>query len=146
LSLVIGTRSIFGYGSSDEEFDYKRYRPARVSPCSRATAPSPGPSPTIGKARPRRLQLASGPWCPTNNSAGGATSVRGYLAAERTGDDGVLLSQELRTPSLAKYLGSWCRNGASTPLPKAQLYLRDPLPDQDASYAWPVSASAPAPA
>ncbi len=36
---------------------------------------------------------------------GGADSVRGYLEAEALGDTGVYLQTELRSPSVAKYLG-----------------------------------------
>jgi hemolysin activation/secretion protein len=38
-------------------------------------------------------------------AAGGAESVRGYLEAETLGDMGAYLQTELRSPSLAKYLG-----------------------------------------
>jgi len=38
-------------------------------------------------------------------SAGGADSVRGYLEAEDLGDYGATLQTELRSPSLAKYIG-----------------------------------------
>jgi hemolysin activation/secretion protein len=67
-------------------------------------------------------------------SAGGATSVRGYLAAERTGDDG-LLSQECARRRWPNTSAVMCRNGASTPLPKARMYLRDPLPEQEDEYS-----------
>lgn len=39
-------------------------------------------------------------------SQGGADSVRGYLESEALGDSGVSLESELRSPSLAKYIGS----------------------------------------
>ncbi|WP_445623243.1 ShlB/FhaC/HecB family hemolysin secretion/activation protein [Lactiplantibacillus plantarum] len=53
------------------------------------------------------FQLSSGALVSNEQfSAGGSTSVRGYLAAERTGDDGFLGSVEWRTPSLARWLGS----------------------------------------
>lgn len=83
------------------------------------------------------FQLASGPLISNEQfSAGGATSVRGYLAAERTADDGYLLSQELRTPSLARFAGTWMQDWRFYAFAEgAQLYLRDELPDQDANYA-----------
>ena len=94
-------------------------------------------------AAPSRFRPA--PWCPTSSSAGGATSVRGYLAAERTGDDGVLGSVEWRTPSLARWLGpnvnEWRFYAFAD---AATLRLRETLPEQDASYRWPASAWAPA--
>ena len=66
--------------------------------------------------------------------------MRGYLAAGRTGDDGWLLGQELRTPSLAPLLGK----GVARHLDEwrfylfaegAQLSLQDALPEQDDSYS-----------
>ena len=48
------------------------------------------------------------------------------MAAERTGDDGYLLSEELRTPSLAKFLGSYVQEWRFYAFAEgAQLYLRD---------------------
>ncbi|MGF6330376.1 hemolysin activation/secretion protein [Pseudomonas sp. BS3782 TE3695] len=138
LSLVAGTRSLFGYGSSDEDFDYKRYR---ASPSFAVLKGDSNYTFTFGNdwqtASKAAFQLASGPLVSNEQfSAGGATSVRGYLAAERTGDDGYLLSQELRTPSLAKYLGAYVQEWRFYAFAEgAQLYLRDELPDQDADYA-----------
>lgn len=138
LSLVAGTRSLFGYGSSDEDFDYKRYR---ASPSFAVLKGDSNYIFTFGNdwqtATKAAFQLASGPLVSNEQfSAGGATSVRGYLAAERTGDDGYLLSQELRTPSLAKYLGAYVQEWRFYAFAEgAQLYLRDELPDQDADYA-----------
>ncbi|KAI3488924.1 hypothetical protein L1887_46954 [Cichorium endivia] len=66
------------------------------------------------------FQLASGPLVSNEQfSAGGATSVRGYLAAEATGDDGAALSLEARTPSLSGWLGK----GASQYLEEWRFYL-----------------------
>ena len=138
LSLVAGTRSFLGYGSSDEDFDYKRYR---ASPSFAVLKGDSNFTYTFGSdwqtATKAAFQLASGPLVSNEQfSAGGATSVRGYLAAERTGDDGYLLSQELRTPSLARYLGSYVQEWRFYAFAEgAQLYLRDELPDQDADYA-----------
>ncbi|MGD8218287.1 ShlB/FhaC/HecB family hemolysin secretion/activation protein [Pseudomonas thivervalensis] len=138
LSLVAGTRSLLGYGSSDEEFDYKRYRAspsfAVLKGDGNYTFTFANDWQTASKAA---FQLASGPLVSNEQfSAGGATSVRGYLAAERTGDDGYLLSQELRTPSLAKLLGSYVQEWRFYAFAEgAQLYLRDELPDQEADYS-----------
>ncbi|MFJ4193464.1 ShlB/FhaC/HecB family hemolysin secretion/activation protein [Pseudomonas sp. NPDC089534] len=138
LSLVAATRSIFGYGSSDEDFDYKRYRAkpsfAVVKGDTNFTWTFDNDWQSASKAA---FQLASGPLVSNEQfSAGGATSVRGYLAAERTADDGFLLSQELRTPSLAKFVGGWMQDWRFYAFAEgAQLYLRDELPDQDADYA-----------
>lgn len=138
LSLVAGTRSFLGYGSDDEEFDYKRFR---ASPSFAVLKGDTSFTYTFDNdwqsASKAAFQVASGPLVSNEQfSAGGATSVRGYLAAERTGDDGYLLSQELRTPSLAKFLGSYVQEWRFYAFAEgAQLYLRDELPDQDADYA-----------
>jgi hemolysin activation/secretion protein len=66
-------------------------------------------------------------------SAGGATSVRGYLEAERLGDLGAALSLELYSPPLV--------SGERVPdlrlfgfMDAASLRVEDPLPEQDASF------------
>jgi len=83
------------------------------------------------------FQLASGPLVSNEQfAAGGATSVRGYLAAERTGDDGLLFSQELRTPSIGRYVGSYISDWRFYLFAEgAQLRLQDALPEQDDSYS-----------
>ena len=83
------------------------------------------------------FQLASGALVSNEQfSAGGATSVRGYLAAERTGDDGLLGSVEWRTPSLARWLGANVNEWRFYAFADAAtLRLRDPMVEQDASYS-----------
>ncbi len=142
LSIVAGTRSFFGYGSDADEYDAKRYQAnpsfAVFKADSTFTQSFFGDWQAASKFG---LQLASGPLISNEQfSAGGASTVRGYLAAERTGDDGWLFSQELRTPSLSKQLGS----GFSSYVDSwrfyvfaegAQLSLQDALPEQDDSYS-----------
>jgi len=138
LSLVAGTRNLFGYGSSDEGFDYKRYR---AKPSFAVLKGDANYTYTFASdwqsASKAVFQLASGPLVSNEQfAAGGATSVRGYLAAERTGDDGLLLSQELRTPSLARYLGTYLNEWRFYAFAEgARLSLRDELPDQEADYS-----------
>ena len=80
-------------------------------------------------------------------SAGGLGTVRGYLESEELGDNGILGSVELRTPSLGDVLRArsvddwrfyrlrrWRRPRPST--------IRCPSSRHDSS--WPASASAPA--
>ncbi|MGA4475695.1 ShlB/FhaC/HecB family hemolysin secretion/activation protein [Ectopseudomonas chengduensis] len=142
LSVVAGTRTFFGYGSDAEEFRAKRYE---ANPSfsvfkldSTFTQSFAGDWQAGSKLS---FQLASGPLVSNEQfSAGGATSVRGYLAAERTGDDGWLFSQELRTPSLSKYLGDSLGSYVDSWrfylfAEGAQLSLQDPLPEQDADYS-----------
>ncbi len=51
-------------------------------------------------------QLADDPLISSEQiAAGGADSVRGYLEAETLGDYGAFLQTELRSPSIAKYIG-----------------------------------------
>jgi hemolysin activation/secretion protein len=138
LNLIAGTRSLFGYGSKDDDFDYKRYR---ASPSFAVLKGDLNYTFTFANdwqtASKAAFQLASGPLVSNEQmSAGGATSVRGYLAAERTGDEGYLLSQELRTPSVAKYVGSYMNEWRFYAFAEgAQLSLREPLPEQEADFS-----------
>ncbi|MHA6192883.1 ShlB/FhaC/HecB family hemolysin secretion/activation protein [Pseudomonas wadenswilerensis] len=121
LSLVAGTRSFLGYGSDDEDFAYKRYLADSSFGVLKGdlnhTRIFSGDWQAGAKAA---FQLASGPLVSNEQfSAGGATSVRGYLAAEATGDDGAALSLEARTPSLSGWLGK----GASEYLEEWRFYL-----------------------
>ncbi|MDR0280254.1 MAG: ShlB/FhaC/HecB family hemolysin secretion/activation protein [Paucimonas sp.] len=107
LSLVAGTRKLFGYGSDDNDFFYKRYLSDSSFGALKGdlnhTQTFAGDWQAGAKAA---FQLSSGPLISNEQfSAGGATSVRGYLAAEATGDDGAMLSLEARTPSLSRWLG-----------------------------------------
>jgi hemolysin activation/secretion protein len=137
LNLIAGTRSLFGYGSKDDDFDYKRYRASPSFAVLKGdlnyTFTFVNDWQTASKAA---FQLASGPLVSNEQmSAGGATSVRGYLAAERTGDEGYLLSQELRTPSVASYVGSYMNEWRFYAFAEgAQLSLREPLPEQEADF------------
>jgi hemolysin activation/secretion protein len=138
LNLVVGTRAFFGYGSDAEEFDYKRYKASASFAVLKGdlnyTYTFANDWQSASKAG---FQLASGPLVSNEQySAGGATSVRGYLAAERTGDDGYLLSQELRTPSMAKFLGSYVQEWRFYAFAEgARMRLHDPLPEQEDEYS-----------
>lgn len=133
LSVVAGTRSLFGYGSDDRAFDYKRYQADSSFLALRGdTSFTFNLIGNWQSASKLGFQLASGPLVSNEQfAAGGATSVRGYLAAERTGDDGVLFSQELRTPSIGPYLSSAINDWRFYLFTEgAHLTLKDPLPDQ----------------
>ncbi|HBO5137074.1 ShlB/FhaC/HecB family hemolysin secretion/activation protein [Pseudomonas aeruginosa] len=142
LSLVAGTGSLLGYGDDDEEFDRKRYRAKSGFGVLKGdlnhTLTFGGDWQVATKAA---FQLASGPLISNEQfAAGGATSVRGYLAAENTADDGYLLSQEWRTPSLGRFLGM--RAGGYVNdwrfyvfAEGAQLRLQDALPEQDDDFS-----------
>jgi hemolysin activation/secretion protein len=67
-------------------------------------------------------------------TAGGATSVRGYLDAERLGDLGEIFSVEFQSPSLVK--GEHVEQLRLIAfVDSARLWVRDPLPSQDDHFA-----------
>nr|WP_217435329.1 ShlB/FhaC/HecB family hemolysin secretion/activation protein [Pseudomonas aeruginosa] len=142
LSLVAGTGSLLGYGDDDEEFDRKRYRAKSGFGVLKGdlnhTLTFGGDWQVATKAA---FQLASGPLISNEQfAAGGATSVRGYLAAENTADDGYLLSQEWRTPSLGRFLskraGGYVNDWRFYVFAEgAQLRLQDALPEQDDDFS-----------
>jgi len=138
LSLVGASRSFFGLGSDWKEFDDKRYRASPSFALLRGDGTHTQNLFGDWQLGLRAgFQLASGALVSNEQfSAGGSTSVRGYLAAERTGDDGLLGSVEWRTPSLARWLGSNVNEWRFYAFADAAtLRLRDPLPEQDASYS-----------
>lgn len=138
LSIVGATRSSFGIGSGWKEFDDKRYRASPSFALLRGDGTHTHNLLGDWQLGLRgAFQISSGALVSNEQfSAGGATSVRGYLAAERTGDDGLLGSVEWRTPSLARWLGpnvnEWRFYAFAD---AATLRLRETLPEQDASYS-----------
>lgn len=120
LNLVIGTRRSFGYGSEAHEFQFKRDEASASFSVLKGdlnfTYTFDNDWQSASKSA---FQLASGPLVSNEQySAGGATSVRGYLAAERTGDEGYLFSQSCARRPWPNSSAATCRNGASTPSPK----------------------------
>jgi hemolysin activation/secretion protein len=68
-------------------------------------------------------------------AAGGINTVRGYLEAEDTADSGVIGSLELRSPSIAKYVGSDVNEWRfHVFVDAAHLWLLSPLPEQISSF------------
>jgi hemolysin activation/secretion protein len=68
-------------------------------------------------------------------AAGGMSSVRGYLSAEDTADNGAIASVEVRTPSVNAWLGSWANDWRfHVFVDSARLMLIDPLPDQNGRF------------
>ena len=135
LDLVASPRSFMGIGSNDDEFDYKRYRANPSFALLKLNA-----SHTQG--RDWQLhgrvagQIATGPLISNEQfSAGGSGTVRGYLAAERSGDDGYMGSAELRTPSLNRWLGPRVNEWRFYAFADAaRIRLQDPLPEQEAHF------------
>ncbi|AOJ43511.1 hypothetical protein WJ23_31345 [Burkholderia lata] len=72
-------------------------------------------------------------------AAGGMNSVRGYMQAEDTADSGVIASVELRSPSLAKWLGGAVGSRVNewrfhAFFDAAHLWLLSPLPEQTSRF------------
>ena len=68
-------------------------------------------------------------------AAGGASSVRGYLSAEDTADNGGSASVELRTPSIHFFVGTFVDDWRfHVFVDGAHLMLIDPLPDQRSRF------------
>ncbi|MBB1593426.1 ShlB/FhaC/HecB family hemolysin secretion/activation protein [Achromobacter sp. UMC46] len=138
LSIVGASGSFFNQGSDWKEFDDKRYQASPSFALLRGDGTHTQNLFGDWQLGLRgSFQLASGALVSNEQfSAGGATSVRGYLAAERTGDDGVLGSVEWRTPSLARWLGANVNEWRFYAFADAAtLRLRDPLPEQDSSFS-----------
>ena len=69
-------------------------------------------------------------------AAGGMSSVRGYLSAEDTADNGAIASVELRTPSIHAWLGSFADDWRfHVFVDSARLMLIDPLPEQRGRFS-----------
>ncbi|SFS13473.1 Hemolysin activation/secretion protein [Dyella sp. OK004] len=77
-------------------------------------------------------QLADSPLISSEQfAAGGASSVRGYLSAEDTGDNGAIGSVELRSPSIASWVGDAVNDWRfHFFIDGSRVLLIDPLPDQ----------------
>lgn len=68
-------------------------------------------------------------------AAGGESSVRGYLSAENTGDNGAQASLELRSPSVASWLGSFVDDWRfHFFMDGSRVLLIDPLPGQHGRF------------
>ncbi len=138
LSLVAATESFFGQNSGDRDFDNKRYR---ANPSFALIKGDISHTQSMfgdwQLALRGAFQAASGPLVSNEQfSAGGATSIRGYLAAERTGDDGLLASLEWRTPSVARWLGPRVNEWRFyTFVEYAAMRLQDPLPEQESRFS-----------
>jgi hemolysin activation/secretion protein len=105
-SAVLGTR---GLGSTPEEFENNRaFATANFIHLNEdITFTQHLPYDTLGVFR-FAGQLADQPLLSSEQfAAGGLTSVRGYLQSEAIGDDGLLESNELRSPSLTKFVSPW---------------------------------------
>jgi len=136
LSMVAGTRSFLGYGSTVQEFDYKRYK---ASPSFMVLKADLNGSYTFeGDSQlGYRLagQMTDSPLVSGEQmAAGGANTVRGYLSSEATGDYGLVGSLEYRTKPL-NYFNPWVEGWRVYAFADAaQLHLRSPLPQQTEEF------------
>jgi len=129
-----GVMGLRGLGSSDDAFDARRYKASASFAYLRFEGAGT-------QELPARLQLSgrmqgqySGdPLVPSEQlTAGGAESVRGYLEAQAAGDLGLVASLELRSPSAARWLGSWVDElRAHVFVDGARVTLQDGLPEQN---------------
>jgi len=142
LSLVAGTRSFFGFGSSEAEFDYKRYKATPSFVVFKGDTQITVDLPSLGNTQlglRAAGQLTDSPLVSSEQiSAGGMNSVRGYLSAESTGDYGLVGSVEWRTPALT--VSPWLDAARAYVFTDVgQVRLRDPLPEQQSSFPlWSV--------
>jgi len=132
LSLVTAANEFPADSSGWEEFDYKRYQANPDFAVLKADASNEMLLGSWGLATKLSAQMASGSLVSNEQfAAGGAGTVRGYLSAEQSADDGVLASVELRTPSIAESLGSpWTLMRGHVFAEGAHLRLQNPLPEQ----------------
>jgi hemolysin activation/secretion protein len=104
-TLVVGTR---GLGSPPGEFEnnraFARANFVHLGTDITYTQHLPWESLAVFRVA---AQIASEPLLSSEQfAAGGLTSVRGYLQSEAVGDDGLLDSSELRSPSFARFVDS----------------------------------------
>lgn len=135
LQAVFGARSLLGYGSSDDEFDWKR---AYADPSFFAVKLDLSDTYTLDSgaqwfgrvsAQMTDQPLVSG----EQFAAGGMYTTRGYRSAEGIGDYGALATLEWRTRPFSPWgLQDWRFYGF---LDGAWLGLRRPLPEQSDS-SW----------
>lgn len=137
MSLVTATDKLMSGGSDWEEFWYKRYKASPDFSVLKGTFGLTDMLPRGWELATRgEWQLASGPLVSNEQfSAGGSYSVRGYLAAEQSADDGYMLSAELRTPSVKDWLNLPVSDLRFHVFAEsAQMWLRDAMEEQDDSF------------
>ena len=127
-----------GIGSDSTKFDVQRFDAMRQYFYAKAVLSRTQPLPW-GTQLFVRLegQVASGALLSSEQmSAGGANTVRGYLEAERLGDNGLQSSVELRSPLLdskyAPFVKDW---RLSAFYDSAALWVNQPLPGENTTFA-----------
>lgn len=127
-----GTLGLRGAGSTDADFDNKRFRATGNFFALKVDGARTQALPVGGLHARLEGQLADQPLVGAEQFvAGGAGSVRGYLQAEAQGDRGLAGSLELRGPSLTR--AAWRRVKELRPfafVDGARLERLDPLPGE----------------
>ncbi|WP_211091444.1 ShlB/FhaC/HecB family hemolysin secretion/activation protein [Pseudothauera rhizosphaerae] len=135
LQVVFGTRSLFGYGSNEDEFDWARYK---ADPSFFAVKADASDVWTLGSgaqlfgrisAQFTDKPLVSG----EQIAAGGMYTVRGYRSAEALGDYGALGTLEWRTRPFG--LGVLHDGRLYLYVDGAWLKLHDALVEQDDEFS-----------
>lgn len=130
---LTGTFGWRGVGSSNQAFDNQRYN-ARDNFADLRLDANYVRSLAGDFAVATRVsaQASSQPLISSEQfAAGGMSSVRGYLSAEDTADNGAIASVELRTPSIHAWLGSFANDWRfHVFVDSARLMLIDPLAEQ----------------
>lgn len=136
LSATAGTRSLFGYGSREEAYDYKRVNARSSFLVFKADATETHTFQGGSQAVVRVAgQLSDSPLVSSEQfAAGGMSSVRGYLSAETTGDYGALASLEWRTAPYNKFAPALDELRFYLFTDAAYLRLRQPQVEQAASF------------
>lgn len=137
VSLVTSTDKLIGKGSGWEKFDYKRYKASPDFAVLKGSFELTYMMPHSWElANKGEWQIGSGPLVSNEQfSAGGSSSVRGYLAAEQSADDGFLLSTELRTPSISKWLSLPVTDlRLHAFIDSANIWLRKPMREQNDKF------------
>jgi len=132
------TFNIRGFGSSLATFDNKRYDAQGDFIYLRGDLSRQQDLPAkFQLAVSTQGQISNEPLVSSEEFAiGGVGTVRGYLQAEVQADDGIVGSVELRTPSLAEYLGPKVSDWRVFIFGDgAQAKILDPLPQQQASFS-----------
>jgi hemolysin activation/secretion protein len=132
-----------GMGNTQEEFENKRFNAEPNFAYLRLSGDHSEPL-GLGAAFFARLsgQIASGPLVSNEQfGAGGADTVRGYLESQALGDDGIIGTMEIRSPSLGKYFGLKEDKVQNLQLlaftDAAQTRIRQPLPAQEeGTFLW----------
>lgn len=134
---LTGNFGLRGAGSSNEAFDNQRYNARdnfadlRLDINYAHNFADGFTFATRGSAQATDSPLVSS----EQFAAGGMTSVRGYLSAEDTADNGAIASVEVRTPSIHSWLGSWANDWRfHVFVDSARLMLIDPLPEQRSRF------------